>query len=77
MPNDGNHEHHGVSARELERKLHEVLEMRQREKIAELESALGCVRQKLLEKEMELHWWKETHCFASLNQDKAFSSKKG
>lgn len=55
-----NHEFHGVSARELERKLHELLETRQQERIAELESAIEEAEKKLQEKEMELQCWKET-----------------
>lgn len=72
VPGNANHKYRGVSACVLERKLHELVETRQQEKIAELESELECTKQKLREKEMELQWWKEAQCFASLNQDKAF-----
>ena len=54
MLEDDGHEYHGVCAHELERKLHELLEMRQQEKIAELESALERAEKNLREKEIEL-----------------------
>lgn len=50
----------GVCAIELERRLHEVLEARQRERIAELESALRCAERRLREKEREICWWRDT-----------------
>lgn len=52
--------HSGVPPIELERKLHELLESRQQERIKELEAALECTRQKLSEKEREAMWWKAT-----------------
>ncbi|KAG8375440.1 hypothetical protein BUALT_Bualt10G0100200 [Buddleja alternifolia] len=55
-----NNEFYGVSSRELERKLHELLESRQQERINELESALDYAMQQLEEKETELSWWKDT-----------------
>ncbi|XP_010275804.1 PREDICTED: protein POLAR LOCALIZATION DURING ASYMMETRIC DIVISION AND REDISTRIBUTION-like isoform X2 [Nelumbo nucifera] len=53
-------DYYGVSPTELERKLHELLEERQQERIAELEFALECTMHKLREKEMEVSWWKDT-----------------
>ncbi|KAI3468323.1 hypothetical protein Pfo_024986 [Paulownia fortunei] len=55
-----NNEFHGVSPRELERKLHELLETRQQERINELESALEYAMQQLEEKERELSCWRDT-----------------
>ncbi|XP_042507560.1 protein POLAR LOCALIZATION DURING ASYMMETRIC DIVISION AND REDISTRIBUTION-like [Macadamia integrifolia] len=51
--------HHGVCPLELERRLHELQEARQQEKIAELRFALDCAKHNLLEKEMEISRWKE------------------
>lgn len=50
----------GVPPVELERRLHELLEERLKERIIELESALECTTQKLIKKEMEVTWWKDT-----------------
>ncbi|KAL5558225.1 hypothetical protein UlMin_034436 [Ulmus minor] len=52
--------HTGVPPVELERKLHELLEARQLERIKELEDALKCAFHKLGEKELEVSWWKDT-----------------
>lgn len=49
-----------VSPIELERKLHELLEARQEERIQELEEALEYTKTKLREKEIEVSWWKDT-----------------
>ncbi|KAI4337246.1 hypothetical protein L6164_015687 [Bauhinia variegata] len=57
----------GVPPVELERRLHELLEARQEERIAELESALECARQKLIQKEVEITWWKDTARLISLH----------
>ncbi|KAJ6849776.1 protein POLAR LOCALIZATION DURING ASYMMETRIC DIVISION AND REDISTRIBUTION-like [Iris pallida] len=62
IPQD-THEYNGVSAHELERRLHELLATRQQEQIAELQSRLECMEQKLREKEFELCLWKQTKCF--------------
>ncbi|KAI8569267.1 hypothetical protein RHMOL_Rhmol02G0265600 [Rhododendron molle] len=53
-------EHFGVPPEELERRLHEVLALRQEERIKELEAGLECANKKLLEKEREVCWWKDT-----------------
>ncbi|CAN6193967.1 unnamed protein product [Urochloa humidicola] len=60
--------YNGVSAVELERKLHELLHERNRVRIEELEAALQCAEKKLLEKEMEVSLWKDTAKLA-LRQD--------
>ena len=52
--------YHGVSPRELERRLHELQEVRQEERIRELESALEFAIHKLNENQRELSWWKDT-----------------
>lgn len=53
-------EHFGVPPYELERRLHELLESRQQDRIRELEAALECANRKLCEKEREVGWWKDT-----------------
>ncbi|KAL0736147.1 hypothetical protein Bca4012_012357 [Brassica carinata] len=50
----------GVCPYELERRLHELMETRQEEKINELESALEDAKQRLHVKEAEASWWKDT-----------------
>ncbi|XP_030523460.1 protein POLAR LOCALIZATION DURING ASYMMETRIC DIVISION AND REDISTRIBUTION-like isoform X2 [Rhodamnia argentea] len=50
----------GVPPIELERRLHEVLETRQQERIKELEASLERLEHKLSEKEREISWWKDT-----------------
>ncbi|TVU27918.1 hypothetical protein EJB05_19420, partial [Eragrostis curvula] len=52
--------HSGVSARELERRLHELLQSRHETRIAELEAALERARRKLKEKEREACRWRDT-----------------
>ncbi|PIN04852.1 hypothetical protein CDL12_22616 [Handroanthus impetiginosus] len=52
--------YYGVPPRELERKLHELLEQRQQERINELESALEYTIEKLEEKGREISWWTNT-----------------
>ncbi|XP_057510343.1 protein POLAR LOCALIZATION DURING ASYMMETRIC DIVISION AND REDISTRIBUTION-like [Actinidia eriantha] len=59
-PEAGTVEHFGLPPNELERRLHELLESRQQERIKELEAALECVNEKLCEKEKEVSWWKDT-----------------
>ncbi|XP_062229416.1 protein POLAR-like 1 isoform X2 [Phragmites australis] len=65
---DDETEFNGVSAIELERRLHELLHERNRDRIEELEAALRCAEKKLVEKEMEICLWKDTAKFA-LRQD--------
>ncbi|KAF9612544.1 hypothetical protein IFM89_001411 [Coptis chinensis] len=67
-------EYGGVSPKELERRLHELLEERQRKRIRELECALEHTKKKLLEKEMEVTWWKDTARLISLHASEANSS---
>jgi hypothetical protein len=50
----------GVSAVELERRLHELLHQRNQERIEELEAALRRAERRLFEKEMEASLWKDT-----------------
>lgn len=52
--------YHGVSAVELERRLHELLHQRNQERIEELEAALRRAEKRLFEKEMEASLWKDT-----------------
>jgi hypothetical protein len=52
--------HCGVPPTELQRRLHELLEAKQQERIKELEAALECAMHKLREKEIEVSWWKDT-----------------
>ncbi|CAL5054023.1 unnamed protein product [Urochloa decumbens] len=60
--------YNGVTAVELERRLHELLHERNRDRIEELEAALRCAEKKLVEKEMEVSLWKDTAKLA-LRQD--------
>ncbi|KAK9094673.1 hypothetical protein Scep_026142 [Stephania cephalantha] len=50
----------GVSPREVERRLHLVLETRQQEKKAELEYTLECAEKRFHQKEIDASWWKDT-----------------
>lgn len=50
----------GVHPIELERRLHELLETRLEERVTDLEYALECTKQKVVEKETEITWWKDT-----------------
>ncbi|XP_020152623.1 uncharacterized protein [Aegilops tauschii subsp. strangulata] len=52
--------YHGVSAIELERRLHELLHQRNQERIEELEAALRRAERRLFDKEMEASLWKDT-----------------
>uniref|UniRef100_J3MGA9 Uncharacterized protein n=1 Tax=Oryza brachyantha TaxID=4533 RepID=J3MGA9_ORYBR len=65
-------EYNGVSAVELERRLHELLHQRNQERIEELELALKRAEKKLVEKEMEASMWKDTAKLA-LRQDSSMS----
>ena len=62
-------EHGGVCPRELERRLHELLESRQQERISELETALECAERKLQEKETEICWWRDTARLVSKHKE--------
>ncbi|PIA45841.1 hypothetical protein AQUCO_01600226v1 [Aquilegia coerulea] len=62
---------YGVSPNILERRLHELLEARQQERIKELEYALERVNQKLRQKEMEVSWWKDIAKLTSQNDSDA------
>ncbi|KAJ8450442.1 hypothetical protein Cgig2_002127 [Carnegiea gigantea] len=53
-------EYYGVPPLELERRLHELLEARQEERIKELENHLECMKKRFQEKEVEVTWWKDT-----------------
>ncbi|KAF8389214.1 hypothetical protein HHK36_025907 [Tetracentron sinense] len=68
--------HCEFSPNELKRRLHELLEARQEERITELELALECAKRKLLEKEMEVSWWKETVRFVSQHGPEGICSPK-
>lgn len=62
---DGERRHEGgVSATELERRLHELQHRRDRERILALESALRRAQRKLTEKEMEARLWQDTATLA-------------
>lgn len=57
----------GVHPIELERRLHELLEARLQEQITDLDYALECARQEVIEKETEVTWWKDTVRLISQN----------
>jgi hypothetical protein len=61
--------HGGVSARALERRLHELLQKRQQERIVELESALDAATRRLHEKEREVVWWRDAAKLVSHRRD--------
>ncbi|CAN6239176.1 unnamed protein product [Urochloa humidicola] len=63
--------HGGVSARELERRLHELLQSRHEARIAELESALERARRKLRETEREASRWRDTAKLATRFTDES------
>ncbi|CAL5044171.1 unnamed protein product [Urochloa decumbens] len=63
--------HGGVSARALERRLHEVLQKRQQERIVELESALDAAQRRLHEKEREVVWWRDAAKLVSHRRDES------
>lgn len=66
---EANRETNGVCPRELERRLHELLESRQQERIAELESELECAERRLQEKETEISWWRDTARLVSKHKE--------
>ncbi|CAL5046446.1 unnamed protein product [Urochloa decumbens] len=63
--------HGGVSARALERRLHELLQKRQQERIVELESALDAAQRRLHEKEREVVWWRDAAKLVSHRRDES------
>nr|CAB3448203.1 unnamed protein product [Digitaria exilis] len=63
--------HGGVSARELERRLHELLQSRHEARIAELESELDRARRKLRETEREASRWRDTAKLATRFTDES------
>ncbi|MQL96879.1 hypothetical protein Taro_029562 [Colocasia esculenta] len=69
--NDGDNtrDHYGVCPQELTRRLHELLETRQQERIAELESALELAHIKLREKEMEVSLWRDAAQLVSQDEE--------
>lgn len=83
---------YAVSARELERRLWQVLEQQQQERISELENTLDMTHKKLFAQENELQWWKDRvwwlteassghhsgtqHPVISLGTDEIFDSKE-
>ncbi|CAL5020011.1 unnamed protein product [Urochloa decumbens] len=67
----GSPTHGGVSARELERRLHELLQSRHEARIAELESALERAQRKLRETEREASRWRDTAKLATRFTDES------
>ncbi|XP_039804271.1 protein POLAR LOCALIZATION DURING ASYMMETRIC DIVISION AND REDISTRIBUTION-like isoform X2 [Panicum virgatum] len=63
--------HAGVSARALERRLHELLQKRQQDRIVELESALDAAQRRLHEKEREVVWWRDAAKLVSHRRDES------
>ncbi|KAJ3695442.1 hypothetical protein LUZ60_000819 [Juncus effusus] len=59
----------GVCPFELERRLLDVQEMRQRERIEELEFALEFAERKLHEKDREICWWRDTAKLVTQHKD--------
>lgn len=68
---DGDRASYGVSPIELERRLHELLQKRQEDRIAELEADLKITEDELVDKEKELSWWKERVCQLLQGNDEA------
>ncbi|KAL6861916.1 hypothetical protein ACP4OV_017616 [Aristida adscensionis] len=66
--------HGGVSARALERRLHELLQKRQQERIVELEAALDSAQRRLHEKEREVVWWRDAAKLVSHRRDESSSA---
>nr|CAB3469611.1 unnamed protein product [Digitaria exilis] len=67
--------HGGVSARALERRLHELLQKRQQERIVELESALDNAQRRLHEKEREVVWWRDAAKLVTHRRDEQQSRR--
>lgn len=66
---EDNGEYGGVSSLELERRLHELLHMKQQERIEELEYALECAKRNLVEKEIEICQLRDHASLASPHKD--------
>ncbi|XP_040380802.1 protein POLAR-like 1 [Oryza brachyantha] len=63
--------HGGVSARALERRLYELLQKRQQERIVELEAALDSTQRRLHEKEREVVWWRDAAKLVTHRRDES------
>uniref|UniRef100_A0A0E0PUC9 Uncharacterized protein n=1 Tax=Oryza rufipogon TaxID=4529 RepID=A0A0E0PUC9_ORYRU len=63
--------HGGVSARALERRLYELLQKRQQERIVELEAALDATQRRLHEKEREVVWWRDAAKLVTHRRDES------
>ncbi|VAI62178.1 unnamed protein product [Triticum turgidum subsp. durum] len=61
----------GVPARVLERRLHELLQSRHEERIAELETELERAQRKLRDKEREVSRWRDTAKLVSRHKDES------
>ncbi|KAM0893828.1 hypothetical protein ACQ4PT_024864 [Festuca glaucescens] len=70
---DGNSSppHGGVSARALERRLHELLQRRQQDRIVQLEAALDGAQRRLQEREREVVWWRDAAKLVSHRRDES------
>ncbi|KQK19272.1 protein wings apart-like isoform X2 [Brachypodium distachyon] len=68
---DNSPPHGGVSARVLERRLHEVLQRRQQERIVELQAALDGAQRRLQEREREVVWWRDAAKLVSHRRDES------
>jgi hypothetical protein len=63
--------HGGVPARVLERRLHELLQSRHEQRIAELETELQRAQRKLRDKEREVSRWRDTAKLVSRHKDES------
>ncbi|XP_044406855.1 protein POLARALIZATION DURING ASYMMETRIC DIVISION AND REDISTRIBUTION-like [Triticum aestivum] len=63
--------HGGVPARVLERRLHELLQLRHEQRIAELETELQRAQRKLRDKEREVSRWRDTAKLVSRHKDES------
>jgi hypothetical protein len=63
--------HGGVSARALERRLHELLQRRQQDRIVQLEAALDGAQRRLQEREREVVWWRDAAKLVSHRRDES------
>lgn len=64
----------GVSALDLERRLHELLHAKQQEQITELEYALECTKRRLVDKEIELCRLRDGASLASHHKDETIQT---